>query len=188
MSGDLAMNAYKLEFDAEHYRGIGPIDASALDSDLLWLNGESKARIWNPPELNYSVPQSSADSIANVSWLGPGFFAFDKKATEALQGLLVIAGELLPIEVDGDQLMAFNPLNIQDCLDVDTSQYNIRRNGSIGRLLKPSIDVSRIAPKALFQTPETQRNMLFSTGEFKQAYMAAGLTGLIFIDCTKPGY
>ncbi len=181
------MNAYRLEFDANRFRGIGPLNSADLDSDLLWLNGESKARSWNPPELIYSVPENSEDSIADVSWLGPGFFAFSKKAIEALGGLLEATGELLPIEVEGDKLMAFNPLNVQDCLDAATSQYNIRRNGNIGRLLKPSIDLAKIGEKALFQTPETQRNILFSTDEFKQAYEAAGLTGLLFVDCTKPG-
>lgn len=180
------MNAYKLEFDANRYRGIGPLNSADLDSDLLWLNGESKSKSWNPPELAYSIPESSEDSITDVSWLGPGLFAFSKKATEALGGLLEAAGELLPIEVEGDKLMVFNPLNVQNCLDTATSQYNNRRNGNIGRLLKPSIDLSKIDEKALFLTPETQRNMLFATDEFKQAYEAAGLTGLIFIDCTKP--
>lgn len=186
MSGDFTMNIYKLEFDANHFRGIGPLNPADLDSGVLWLNGESKENDWNPPELAYSVPESSEDSIADVSWLGPGFFAFNQKAIDALEGLLTAAGELLPMEVEGDKLAAFNPLNIQDCFDAATSQYNIRRNGSVGRLLKPSIDPSKINEKALFQTPETQRNMLFSTEKFKRAYEAAGLKGLIFIDCTKP--
>lgn len=180
------MSVYKIEFDIDHYRGIGPVNSADLDSNTLWLNGMSKSGEWEPPELMYSIPESSNDSIADVSWLGPAFFAFNQNAIAALEDLLLESGELLPIQVEGNQLMAFNPLNTLNCLDVATSQYNIRRNGNIGRLLRPSIDLEKINEKALFQTPETHRNMLFSTERFKRAYEMAGLSGLLFVECSKP--
>ncbi len=181
------MKVYKLNFDAENFRPVGPVNPTELDNDQLWLTGDSKKDIWQPPAMNYATAESAADAIADISWLGPGFYVFNKKAIDALSSLLNPAGELLPITVSDDPLEAFNPTNLVDCLDQATSQYNIRRNGNIGRLLKPSIDTTKLHDLALFRTPEAQRNALFATEVFKQAYDTAGLIGLIFEDCTKTG-
>lgn len=186
MNGNTTSKAYKLNFDIENYRGVGPVSPTELDSDRLWLTGESKAKNWSAPELMFSIPESQNDSIADISWFGPGFYTFSEKAVDTLQHQLKAHGELLPAEVEGHRLMAFNPLNSIDCLDQASSKYNIRRNGKIGRLLKPSIDTNKTNGAALFQTPETYRNTLFASEAFKQAYDEAGLTGLLFEDCTKP--
>ncbi|MDN3639637.1 hypothetical protein QWY82_12605 [Simiduia curdlanivorans] len=175
---------YKVDFDLDHYLPVGPTNIDDLDGENLWVTGEPKATTWVSVPLHYGEPEHAGITVSDISWLGPAFFTFNEKAAAVLRELLVNAGELLEANIAGERHYAFNPLLKKPCLDVSSSQYNIRKNGQVGRLLTPAIDPNKTDKAAVFQTPETYRTMLFVSGEFKQAYDKAALTGLVFTACS----
>ncbi len=174
------MQIYSIQFDSENYLRISPVSSKDLEDGNLWINGNSKRQEWQSILMSYSCAEDK-EEIADITRVSPGFYTFNRKAIDALGDILISNGELLELLAKGAILHAFNPMNTISCLDQTLSVYRTKTDGSMGSLITPRIDTSKIPPSTpLFQIPELIQTKFFVTDIFKDRYDDAGLTGLLF--------
>ena len=176
------MKVYSVSFDVENYRLLVPEHEADLDSGNLWINGTSKLQLWQAPLMRYAT-QEGVEKIADITQITPGFFAFNEKAMDSLSELLKMNGELFELVVEDKTLFAFNPNNEIDCFNAKASEWHIRRNGKLGRLIKPAFVHSKLNSVTIFQVPESLQNAFYVTEHFKNTYEKSALSGLIFEQC-----
>jgi len=116
-----------------------------------------------------------------------GTLLFDRKVYDSdLYDLLESAGEILPVDVEGETFFLLNILVCVNALDDESSTYNTTR-GRKGRLISPALYDNRMTESSIFKIPETCKTEMYCYSgvkdadlEFKYLYEKLGFTGLEF--------
>jgi hypothetical protein len=116
------MAVFEIEFAADNYQMLVPVDEQDYDGSNLWATGERKLSSWKAPEMRWSAKESSSESIPDITRINPALYAFNERATQVLGPLLSEYGELLLLPVGGEVWSVFNPTNVVDCLDQEKNQ------------------------------------------------------------------
>lgn len=82
---------YAVNCDVDSYQILVPEAPEDFDGGNLWINGSLKLSSWNPPQLDWSEPESGL-SVPDIAYISPGFYAFNERAIEALDYLLAEYG------------------------------------------------------------------------------------------------
>jgi len=100
--------------------------------------------------------------------------------------LLEMAGQILPINVDGKKLYALNVLECINCLDQENSKFDYYEDGTKGRILRYAFH-HRLTASSIFKIPETSRGEILTYSgvkdaedEFYSLYKQLKFTGLRF--------
>jgi hypothetical protein len=118
---------------------------------------------------------------------GIGALVFDQKAHDIMLTVFDMAGEILPINVSGENLYILNVLECVNMLDEKNTVWDYYPDGGRGRILKYSFFKNRLSESSLFKIPQTSKaEILTYSGvkdcedEFYSLYHNNNLTGLIF--------
>jgi hypothetical protein len=175
------MKIFSIKFEVDKYQILVPVNPDDFDGHNLWIDGSMKLSSWNPPKMQWSEKESSI-TTPDIAYISPGFYAFNEKAVAVLGELLTNNGELLELSVGGEQLMAFNPTILQNCLDQNRTEWKTRRNGERGRLLKPVINTDNYDGAEIFLIPETKSSTFYVSDKFVERVITNELSGLEFIN------
>jgi hypothetical protein len=174
------MAVFEIEFAADNYQMLVPVDEQDYDGSNLWATGERKLSSWKAPEMRWSAKESSSESIPDITRINPALYAFNERATQVLGPLLSEYGELLLLPVGGEVWSVFNPTNVVDCLDQEKSEWRIKRSGEKGRLIKATLNENKIGDEVVFQIPEKAKSSLFCSNRLLKLVSDNQLTGLNF--------
>lgn len=180
------MRVYKVVADVEAFRSVYPADKAMWRNKLLF-DGMPKLSGWPTPEFYYLYPKlSRGEFFGGIT----GGLVVSPEAVEAVRTFFEMAGELLPIKVEGEP-EEFILLNVTEC----TNSLNKRltewsKNPETGEdvLIKKYVfHPNRFVDSTIFKIPETCTAQTLVVEryndpecEFKAFVEQSGLRGLIF--------
>ena len=181
------------QFDLDHdsyievYEDSLPEDASAdfghsykelLDFGLYNI---SVADWWENIDGSFTVSTRLKDKnipIPDIAVWTYGTLIFSASAKEKLARHLGSSGELLPVEVEGQEYFIFNCLTYAEH-DQIKARHDIERDGEV--LPELGFNETDIKTKPLFKTKlKTSGVSIFCNDDFKAAVEENGLTGIKF--------
>lgn len=152
------------------------------------LNGVPYGYKWKTQRFYIDKPLAPKP---NFLWIGGRAFVCDEKARRLAGEPMEMAGEFLPIVVDGDpsQYWIYNITNCINVVDADASEWEELGTGPEDRMLeRPAFIASRFGEETLFKIPENRGARMYcieftgdpEDGEFKAVVEREALTGLRF--------
>lgn len=174
-------SVFRISVDVNAFQWLIPAD------DRVWIDGkldfdcQALGASWRPLEFYVHNPKRARGNFLNI---GPGLFALDQTAREALLDLLEMCGELLPATIEG-QDERVDILNVLECVNaLDRKKSRIEPTGLVSKYV---FHVDRLSESSIFKIPQSSRaEILTYTGiknpvdEFRFRYAESGLTGLKF--------
>lgn len=181
------MKIYRLSVDVNTYQTILTDDESVWDTDLLNFDCQKKANIWQAPELFIFNPKKKS---GDFSYITPGSLIINQNTVELLAFAFEMAGELLEINVENDELYMLNVLECVNALDTKKTTWNYCEDtGAKLNINQYSFHPNRISESSIFKIPETSNSeILCYSGvkdpddEFYSLYKKHNLTGLVFTE------
>jgi hypothetical protein len=123
----------------------------------------------------------------NFFHLCSGAFVTDPAATEKLQDLLEMAGELLPLHYKEEQYTLLNVTECKDCLDHDATEWVLgKTTGAKINIKRYVFKPNRLPESTIFKIPERLAHIFVAEGrfdpdeEFKHRVEEENLKGLLF--------
>lgn len=108
-----------------------------------------------------------------------GTIVLSRKAKNALAPLIEGFGELLPVEVDGNEFYIFNCLTFAEHDQLKAKREKVNVDGE--ERAKLSFNMADVKNKPIFKTKTKISDVnLFCNEDFKQSVEKAGLTGINF--------
>lgn len=178
------MKIYKIKADVNNYQWIVPSNKDDIREKLFFECQPKKAN-WQPLDMYVFNPKKKEGNFYSLG--GIGALVFDEKALDAMLTIFEMAGEILPINVEGTALYILNVLDCVNCLDKEKSTWDYYEDGSRGRILSYAFHANRMTEGSIFKIPETCKTevMIYSDikddeEDFMLLYKRYGLTGMIF--------
>jgi hypothetical protein len=148
---------------------------------VLDFDCQPKLDGWVPPRAYVHNPKRKAGDFFK---LVPGALVCSPRAVGVLRGVLEMAGELLPLPVEGHEVTVLNVLECVNCLDEGRSDFDSDRARSRYVFLP-----ERLSGSTLFKVPRTAAAEILTVEgrpgndpeeEFEPLVEANNLTGLVF--------
>ena len=119
------MDVFRIRGDVLSARSIH-LEPTKNEIKYPWFDGTPKGDWFKPRGL---FIKDIRKPITNFYYMSNSL-VFDEKVLELMGDLLVKAGEIFPIQVDGaDQLYILNPTVVLDALDKDNYEPKVSREG-----------------------------------------------------------
>lgn len=178
------MKVYRVKTDVRNYQWIMPDISEDNLLDFIMFDCEAKNENWT--DINWYIDNPKLKK-GNFYHIHGGSFAFDQQVYDSeLFTLFEMAGQILPINVEGQKLYVLNVLECINSLDQENSKFNYYDNGTRGRILNYTFH-NRLTESSIFKIPETSRGEILtytgikdSEDEFYSLYKQLNFTGLIF--------
>src|SRR5579864_8267019 len=106
------MKIYHVVPDVNQYQSFLVEDDRVWETEELTFDCMSKASSWNAPDVFILKPKLRRGNFFNLC---AGTLVLDMHATETLEDLLEMSGELLPLDHQGEK---FTVLNVTECVNV----------------------------------------------------------------------
>ena len=163
--------------ETQHFLPEDPADREKLMSACV-----SKSEAWTPVRVYNAMPLLARTDF--YQW-DEGYLIASAAALSCLGGFFAEAGEVLPVDNDGETYWLVNVLNCVDCLEhehTEFDQFNLVRRASFLRSCLPG--------PGLFKIPETRSTAVYvlvdctadETQDFKGEVERAGLMGIRFVE------
>lgn len=179
------MKVFRVSPDVSSFQTLVPTDEAVWASGILDFDCRRKEQ-WHPIDVVVLDPFKTR---GNFFYLSPSALVFDTRAFEALDDLLEMAGEVLPLgRVNGGDLHLLNVLECVSSLDPERSQWRVdvrtsKRLGIDRYVFRSTV----LSESSVFKIPETSRAEVLTysglrgqSDEFVGRYLASGLEGLRF--------
>jgi hypothetical protein len=176
------MTTIYLPVPSENSELCHPVRNDDFEIFRTTLNGTSRRSTWLSPEM-YLVRKDEGKelSMSDSPWLGQHALVLRRRAAAALEPLLSQYGELLPIACTEADLLVLNVTCVVDALNERESE--IQRFSSSDRIMAIWRHVFRpelVADIDIFKIPVLRVSPIFVGERFVQAWISAGLSGLVF--------
>ena len=169
------------------YRDYAGLGVSEKDSAYVREVGSGRPfpTEWHPIQLWIDTPHWPRPDIYAF---GPGAFVCSDRVVELLGEPLEMAGELLPITIEGESgnFFVYNVTNSKNVFDTEKATWRI--NGPLRHIVKYAFKAERFGEESLFKIPEDcdidiyclERTGNADEGEFKALVERHQLTGIEF--------
>jgi hypothetical protein len=143
--------------------------------------GKALGSIWTP--IRMKVVREDERGLrwkeADMPWMGEHLLILKPRAVSALCELCLEVGELLPLECDDADLVAWNVTTVVDALDQEESKVMRFPSGRILSIKEYHFKSNLVEGLAAFRIPDV-RTSIFVGPRFVQRARDAGLTGTRF--------
>jgi hypothetical protein len=177
---------YRVTEDVDRYQIlVSAEDGLWSATGPLHYDCSSKKAAWSPPRFRIYNPQApSADFIGGIT----GALVVRRVSLERVRTFFELAGEILPIDVPGQDLCLLNITDCVDCLDPSRTRWVLGETTHRPiRVAKYAFDPKLLPGSSLFKIPQTARGEVLTwegrqdpDDEFKPFVESNGLTGLKF--------
>ncbi len=178
------MNIYRLQIDVNKFQSFFLEKEDALSLDELSFNGKHRLESWSDPGVYVMHPKLKKGNFLGFGDAS-GTFIADAKASQELEDLFEISGELLPFTFQGEPFHVVNVTNVIDVLDEDRTQW-VYEKGS-GPVESYVFHENRLIETPLFKIPQENSMDVFAVeglkdddDEFKGRVEQCELLGLTF--------
>jgi hypothetical protein len=166
------MGVYKLIQDSDNF------DSLLMSREVrprFEKFGRPLAATWQPaPVETYAVGRAG-----DFPSLRRDVPVFSERAWHTLKPLIGGEAEALPLSGTREPYYAINVLDIADCLDRARSKIKWLSTGNINSIEKHVFKEGCLEGKHIFKLPETARQEVFVSEEFKQLVESSSLEGLM---------
>jgi len=185
------MTIFKVEFQTNTYQFLcfdGDDESVFARGGAYSFDGDAKA-VWEyPPVRIYNPRLKRGDFMSFCS--GSGALVARYPAADEVWTELELAGQILPVEFDGEKAVLLNITEVANCLDHENCEWVYGRDGVTRiRCQKFAFRTDLVPESSLFKIPETVAGTFYAhTGygdpedTFIHQYEALGLTGLRFVE------
>lgn len=184
------MTFYQVSADARpegsEFENYAPLVTKSRKGKGWQFCGRPFSHKWKPLDLEISMPLWPRPDFFDF---GVGTFVCNDRARELAAEPLEMAGELLPVNIRGEdgQFVLFNLTNCINALDVERSAWS-QLHPSIRILKKPVFRPEAMGEPTLFKIPEDGAQRIYCVertgdpedGEFKAVVEFNHLVGLVF--------
>jgi hypothetical protein len=178
------MNVFQIK-DDHHFMGLIPTDRA--EGKALHDFDIGVVEDFPVKTLMRSVDEENPDKPTADCFLlyGIGTPIFRQSAKESLEDLLQSAGIFYPCETTEGRYFALKVTRLIDALDYERSDiqfsYSMRDKKKYPRTVRRYFfDMSKVGSAAIFKLPEFPLTDVYVTDLFRDRYLQAGFTGLIF--------
>jgi hypothetical protein len=172
------VKVYKLK-PIDDYEDIGPVDIDDMKR-FRALDGTPWRDRWTPVRMQLISQDAygGAYQRADVPWMSAMSLFLRDDAIKTAGPILEQYGELLPVECDSAEVVAFNAGQVLDVLDEDRSEIDRFDDGRIMGIDTYVFNGDGISPRAAFKIPQQPRGAIFYTDAVVEELNALSLAGL----------
>jgi hypothetical protein len=146
------VKVYQVKTDVNRYQHFVWEDESEYGQKRFVFEGVSLRQEWKSCPVYVLEPKLKKPDFWSVT-LGSGGFAVSPLALERMRPWLEQAGELLPLEYEGEMYMVVNILPAVDCIDEQRSEWEVYGfHKDRRRLVKPVFNPDRLPAVSLFKS------------------------------------
>ena len=172
------MKVFRIKTDVNNYQWLIPNVPDSQTLDYVF-DCRSRQGAWRPPKI---YPFSPTDRRGDFFKFGTGTLVASASAGEAVRTFFQMAGEQLPIFLDGERLVVLNVLTCVNALNA--ARIERAPDGWITRF---SFHEDKLSGSSIFKVPETRAVDVLTWErdgnpalEFKAFVESTRVTGLIF--------
>ena len=162
---------------------VDPEDFERIDSQL---DGMPRRSVWTPFRMRLVVEDEFGRPFreSDAPWFGSHALVLRPRAIQAMEPLLRVHGELLPLVCEQASIYLFNPTCLLDALDEEGSTvWRFPEDGRIFHVQKYVFREEIIQGFQIFKLKGLAASPTFVTEDFVARWNAAGLRGLTFERC-----
>ena len=119
---------------------------------------------------------------SDAPWLGASTLVFRSSVLDAVGLDLSRYGELLPVSCRRDSLWIYNPTDVIDALDEESSSLDRFDDGRIMIIYRYAFRPDVVEGKDVFKIPSRRISPTFFSRRFVERWQASGLKGLDFVE------
>lgn len=170
------MKIWKLEFDANKYNNIVPINTNEWEA--LGFDGSPLLDSWKPiafKTLNDDLELGDTPSLISTVPV------LSEYALNVLKDLIEGSVEILPIRLRVGKFFILNVTDVLDCVDYDKSEVKpFKSSGRIMRFIKYEFFKECLYNKHIFKIPDESKRNAFVSDQFKERVKENKLKGFKF--------
>lgn len=172
-----ATSVYRLEADRDHFQSFAPVQSF----DAFWsLDGRPIRNSWAPVRVRAVVEEDGVERPAgDFPGLASNVPVFSRRAAEALEPILTLNGELLPLIAPQGLYFAYNVTRLIDAIDRNHSKVVRFPSGGVMVIENYVFRADRLVGATIFKDPFYYAEV-YVTNAFVEAATAAKLTGFAF--------
>jgi uncharacterized protein DUF1629 len=172
-----ATSVYRLQADTDHFQSFAPVQSF----DAFWsLDGRPIRRSWAPVRVRAVVEEDGVQLPAgDFAGLASNVPVFSRRAAEALEPILTLNGELLPLIAPQGVYFAYNVTRLIDAIDKNRSKVVRFSSGRVMAIEKYVFKPDRLVGATIFKDPFYYAEV-YVTDAFVEAVTAGQLTGFAF--------
>ena len=170
------MGVSRLETLPNDYQSITPNDESGLRVFDAWWDGMPRQQSWVPVNVRLIDPRLRASDFPSLAG-APSVPVFSRRAADALEDLLAPSGELLLLDCDDGDYLAYNVTAISDALDWTASNPLYYSDGGVSWIHSPVFERKRLSSDAMFRIRNAGFVGVFVTEPFMSCIKDNGLVG-----------
>jgi hypothetical protein len=180
------MKVYRVRPDVKNFQTLFPEDESLLSDFSLILDCTPRLAEWKAFGLYCFNPMQKK---GDFSYMLPGSFIVREGVMEGISTFTEMAGEQLPMSLQGETQYLINVTECVNSLDQDKTIFTTDPDSGIrlGSIEKYSFYPNRFSESSLFKIPETRRTDVLTLErsmdpeeEFKAYVEENKLSGLVF--------
>jgi len=178
------MKIYRIVNDVEKYQWIMPQNEKDL-FDALSFDCFPKKESWNPIEMYIFNSKKKKGNFYSLG--GIGALVFDDNVLNVMRTFFEMAGEILPVFLNGTELYILNVLECVNALDEKKTIWNYYENQTRDGILKYAFHNKRFTESSIFKIPETSKTEILTYSGFKDPieefyslYIQYAFEGLLF--------
>ncbi len=166
---------------SEGFELCHPVADKDFETIATFIDGAPRAATWSPiPVEIVHEDEGRALEQSDAPWLGGHALIFRKGAVQALAPILESHGELLPLDCQEAELVAFNVTKVVNALDEKSSSIIRFDDGSIMHIEKHVFIPDVVAGLAVFKIAGIRASDTYVTDAFVSKWKSAKLRGLDF--------
>ena len=172
-------NVFLLDSDPR-FRSLLPPETDTFVDVAKQFDGTPIGDPWTPFSVEYDPDSPHLPAGDFPGLLLPHIPVFSRRAAEALESIIKLNGELLPLKThNAAEFYAFNVTSVVSALSA-RSQVVYYPSGRILDVKEYVLDKTRLTPAAIFKLPETALMDVFVNDEFVAVVESANLSGFSF--------
>jgi hypothetical protein len=158
-----------------------PIHEEDFEKINIEINGKSKVNEWDPVSMELIQKENGKPLYFSDSpWLGAHAMIFREKSLPSIREMMTRCGEFLPLECQGQNLVIYNPGQVDGALDEAESSILRFSDGGIMLIREYKFFEKNIEGVDIFKIPNMRVSPTFLSHRFVAEWNKNGLKGLEF--------
>lgn len=170
------MKVFRLTSRPDEYRSIAVATGTDLNAFEAWWDGAPRSTQWEPVKVRTIEPHLKVGDLPALAG-APAVTVFSGRAIDGLSELLSPSGEMLQLDSDDGDLVAYNVTAMTNALDLAASKVLYFSHGGISWINDPVFDGRDLPTDEIFRIKEKPIVGVYVKEHLARVMVESGLEG-----------
>lgn len=170
-----------IPMDIESAELCHPINSDDFDTITDRITGKTRHEPWVPIKMKIvNDDEGKHLSYSDSPWIGTTSLIFRSNVINVMGEMLALYGDLLPIYVGNEQLFFYDPLPLENILDIEKSKVRRLSDGQILMIQEYKFRSELMSNCVAFRINDLVASPIFVNNLFVECWMKYNFKGLKF--------